>query len=95
MMLAEKSFSSSQVEDEVSASGAKPINLAEPTIQQPTTQAARSTQRGIIIREPLPQEQSTQELVPKEKEKKKLKKAPTAPSRDSTSSPLRRARGKA
>ena len=74
LKLTEKSSSLSKAEDEVSIIGAEPINLAELAVQ-PATQATRSTQRGIIIREPMLQEQPAQEEVSEGKGKKKLKKA--------------------
>ena len=95
MMLAEESSSSSKVEDEVSAIGVKPISLVELAIQQPTTQATRLAQRGIIIGEPVPQEQPTQEVLPEGTRKKKLKKIPAAPFRDTTPFPPRRAQREA
>ena len=59
------------------------------------TQATTPAQRGIIIKESMPQEQLAQEEVPKGKSKKKLKKAPVTPFRNYTPSPLRRARREA
>ena len=66
MKLTEESSSSSRGKDEVSAIGVEPINLAEPAAW-PATQAIRSVQRGIVIKEPVPQEQPTQEKVPEGK----------------------------
>ena len=62
--LAKESSSSSKAEDEVFAIGAEPINLPEPTIQQPATRASRPAQKGTIIRELVPQEELAQEEVP-------------------------------
>ena len=95
LKLAEESSSSSKAEDELSTIGANPINLAEPTIQLLAPQATRLAQRGITIREPTPQVQQAQEVVPEGKGKKKLKKGPIASSRDSTPSLLRRVRREA
>ena len=78
--------------DEVSAISAKPINLADIATTIATLQAARPSQRGIVIREPAPQQEQTQIEVPKGKGKKKLKRAPTSHSRDSTPSLIRRER---
>ena len=55
MRLAEEFSSSSRTEDEVSAIGVEPINLAEPATQL-ASKAARPAQRGIMIRELVPQE---------------------------------------
>ena len=60
----------------------------------PTPHAARLAERGIIIRESA-SEESTPKKVPVGKGEKKLKKAPVSPSRDSTPSPIRKARREA
>ena len=54
LKLAKESSSSSKAKDEVSTIGAEPINLAEPTVQQPATKATKLAQREIVIREPMP-----------------------------------------
>ena len=54
MMLAKESSLSLKAKDEVHAIGAEPINLAEPTFQQPATRATRPAQRGIIVRKHMP-----------------------------------------
>ena len=95
MMLTKESSSSSKAKDEISAIGAKHINLAEPVVYQPDTQVAKLAQRGIIVREPMSQEQLAKEVVLEGKGKKKLKKAPAAPFRYSTPSPIRRAQREA
>ena len=94
--------SSSNAEDETSAIVVEPMSVVAPT-QQPTIKTARPAQRerGIVIKEPIPQEQqekqteaetSDEDKDPesKLKGKKKVKKAPIEPSRNSTPSPLRR-----
>ena len=82
-------------EDEAFAIAIDPVNAAAPAAR-PATRASRPVQRGIVIREPEPQEQHAEEEDLDEKSsdgkgkgKKKLQKAPTEPSRDSTPSPLR------
>ena len=57
MRLVEESISSSRAEDEVSAIAIEPTNLAD-TAAPPVSQAARSTLRGIVIREPTSQEET-------------------------------------
>ena len=68
-----------------------------------TSRPSKPRERGIVIREPIPQVQQEQQAISKaldgsedpeykRKGKRKLKKAPVEPSKDSTPSPLRRAR---
>ena len=75
---------------------------AAPAIK-PTTKVSRPTERGMVIRESLAQAQIKQQTEVetldededpeyKCKGKKKPKKAPAEPSRDSTPSPLRKAK---
>ena len=49
--LAKESSSSSRAEDEVFATGAEPINLADTAATIATPRAVRPSQRGIMIRE--------------------------------------------
>ena len=91
-MLHEESSSSSKDEDEVFAIVVNPINMADIAtthVAPPTSQAAKPIKRGIIIKEPTPKE------VPEGKGKKKVKRASTAASRDSTPSSIRRTRREA
>ena len=78
------------------------MNVATPTVKL-VTRVSRPIEEGIMIREPLPQAQTKQQIEAetsdededrkyKCKGKKKLKKDPTKPSRDSTPSPLKRAK---
>ena len=93
MTFAEESSSSSRSENGVSAIAIEPINLADiaTTITAPPTfHAARPAQRRIVIREFAPQEKLAQKEFLEGKGKKKVKKAPGTPSRDSTPFPLRR-----
>ena len=94
MKLVEEFSSFSKVEDEVSTIAANHINMAN-TATTPTApltlRATRPTEREIIIREPTPEKPKSKE-VPKRKRKKKIKRASTTTSRDSTPSPIRRAR---
>ena len=89
MRLDGESSSSFRAKDEVSAIGAD--TAATPTIR-PASQVAKQAQIGIVIREPVPEEEPTQEKVPKGKGKKRVKEALGTPSRDSTPFHLRRAR---
>ena len=82
----------------MSTIGAEPVNFidfAAALATRPATRATRPAQRGIIIREPVPYEESTQEKVLERKGKKNMKNAPTVPTQESTPSPLRRARREA
>ena len=96
MKLAEDLFS----EDKASTIAANPVTIAAPTTR-PTTRTSRLTQRGIVIKEPMPQKQPAEENVSDEEDvldgkgRKKLEKAPVEPSKDSTPSPLRRAKREA
>ena len=94
MKLAEESSSLSSAEDETSTIAAEPMNAATPNVK-PTTRACRPIQRDIVIREPIPQEQQATQAEAKTLDdeedpeykrtgKKKLRKAPAEPSRDST-----------
>ena len=90
MKLAEESSFSLKANDKVSAITTNPINMADTAtipITPTTLRAARTAQRGIIIKEPAPKEPTPKE-VPKGKGKKKVKGASAAPSRDSTPSPI-------
>ena len=82
MKLVEKSSSSSRAEDKVSTIGAEPVNFidsAAALATRPATRATRLAQRGIIIRELVPHEESTQEKVLERKGKKNVKNALTVP----------------
>ena len=92
-------------EDEESAITAGPMNVATSTAKL-TSRPSKPVQKGIVIRESQPQEQPKQhpeeetsdqeeDLEYKRKGTKKVKKAHAEPSRDSTPSPLRRARKQA
>ena len=88
--LAKESSFSLNANDKVSAITINPINMADTaTIPNAPTalRAARIAQRGIIIKEPAPEEPTPKE-VPKGKGKRKLNGASAAPSRDSTPSPI-------
>ena len=104
LKLVEETSSSSSTEDETSAIAAKPMNAAAPT--RPISRPLRSRERGIVIRELILQVQQEQQVEAealdrnedpeyKKKGKRKLKKAPVEPSRDSTPSPLRTAQREA
>ena len=92
MKLIEESSSSSKANDEVFVIAANPINVDD-TASTPTApsalHAARPAERGIIIRKLVPKKPTSLE-VPKGKGKKKVKEASVAPSRDSTSFPIRK-----
>ena len=104
LKIAKETFPSSNAEDKTSIIVAEPMNVTTPTAK-PATRVSRSIERGIMIKEPLLQAQTKQQAEAeisdenedpeyKRKGKKKLKKAPAVPSRDSTPSPLRRAKRK-
>ena len=89
-------------EDGESAIVAEPMNNVAPAAK-PTTKVSKPIERGIVIREPFLQAQTKQQIEVKTLDedegpeykwngKKKLKKASAEPSRDSTPSPLRRAK---
>ena len=94
LKLAEVSLFSSKADDKVSVIVVDPINVAN-TATTPTTPlapcVARPAQRGIIIWEPALEEPSPKD-VPEGKGKKKQKEAFVALSRDSTPSPIKRAK---
>ena len=96
--LTEESTSSSRAEDEVSTITIEPTNLvdtAATTAAPFVSRAARPALRGIVIKEPAPQEEPTQKEILEGKRKKKVKIIPTTPSRESAPSNLRRARREA
>ena len=94
MKLVEESSSSSKAEDEISAIAVDPINIADtattPTAP-PAPYVARPAERRIIIMEPTPKEPTPKEVL-EGKGKKKVKRASTVAFRDSTPSPIRRAK---
>ena len=92
MRLAKKSSSSLRAIDEVSVIGGEPTNLANTAVTIATPRVARPFQRGIMIRELVPQQEQTQIEILERKGKKKVKRAPAALSRDSTPSLISRAR---
>ena len=55
MKIAEETSSSSNAIDETSTIAAEPMNAA--VAAKPTTRSSRPIQSGIVIREPIPQEQ--------------------------------------
>ena len=74
--LTEESSLSSRAEDEVSIITIEPTNLVDTaaTIAAPSiSRAARPALRGIVIKEPTPQEEPTQKEILEGKRKKKVK----------------------
>ena len=56
LKLAKESFSLSKTEDEASTIAAEPMNVATP-IAKPATRPTRLAQKGIMIMEPIREEQ--------------------------------------
>ena len=76
------------------AIAAKPISIVDTATTPATPLSPRTIRPAIIIKEPAPEE-PTQKEVPEGKGKKKVKRAPTVPPRDTTPFPIKRARREA
>ena len=99
LKLVEETSSSSSAEDETSAIAAKLMKAA--ALEKPAHKPSRPRERGIMIREQVPQDQtkirveaeaSDKDEDPeiRRKGKKPVKKPPMEPYRESTPSPIRR-----